>query len=102
VAINRMYPVLVNAPGPTALVEQVGRDVLGGVSDEMLPMLGAEDFAYYLQHRPGCFFFLGGGEPGRSNAICHATNYDYNDHLIDIGVRFWVRLIEARMGVVLF
>jgi amidohydrolase len=102
VAIKRMYPVLVNAPEQTALVERVGRAVLGGVSDELLPMLGAEDFAYFLQHRPGCFFFLGGGEAGRSNAICHATSYDYNDNLIDIGVRFWVRLIEERMGVTLF
>jgi len=102
VRIKRMYPVLINAPGPTALVESVARAHLGDVSTEMLPMLGAEDFAYYLQHRPGCFFFLGGGEAGRSNAVCHATSYDYNDNLIDIGVRFWLRLVEARMGVSLF
>jgi len=101
VMINRMYPVLVNTPKETALVESVARAVFGTVSDELLPMLGAEDFAFFLQQRPGCFFFLGGGEPGRSNAICHATNYDYNDHLIDIGVRFWIKLIEARMDVAL-
>ncbi|MDG1484024.1 MAG: amidohydrolase [Myxococcota bacterium] len=102
VLINRMYPVLVNTPKETALVESVARAVFGTVSDELLPMLGAEDFAFFLQHRPGCFFFLGGGESGRSNAICHATNYDYNDNLIDIGVRFWLKLIEARMDVALF
>ncbi len=101
VSIDRMYPVLVNAPGPTALVERIGREILGGVSSEMLPMLGAEDFAYYLQRRPGCFFFLGGGEEGRSNAICHATDYDFNDNLIGVGVRFWMKLVEARLGVTL-
>ena len=102
VRIKRMYPVLINAPEPTALVQAVAREHLGDVSTEMLPMLGAEDFAYYLQHRPGCFFFLGSGEAGRSNAVCHATNYDFNDNLIDIGVRFWLRLVEARLGVSLF
>jgi amidohydrolase len=100
--VTRMYPVLVNAPAPTELVERVGRAVLGDVSTDMLPMLGAEDFAYFLEQRPGCFFFLGGGEPGRSNAMCHATDFDYNDRLIGIGVRFWVKLVEARMGVALF
>ena len=68
----------------------------------MLPMLGAEDFAYYLQKRPGCFFFLGGGEEGRSNAMCHATNFDYNDNLLTIGIEFWIRLVEEKLNLHLF
>ena len=38
------------------------------VNDDELPLLAAEDFSYYLHHVPGCFFFLGGAEEGRTNA----------------------------------
>ncbi len=104
VVFNRMYPALVNTPAETAHVERIGREIFGAahVDDEELPLLGAEDFAYFLQHRPGCFFFLGGGEPGRSNAACHATNYDFNDALIGPGMAFWIRLVEDRLGSTLY
>ena len=64
--------------------------------------MGAEDFAYFLQHRPGCFFFLGGKEAGRTNAMCHSTQYDYNDNILPIGISMWVRLVEDRFGVTLY
>ncbi len=100
----RMYPVLVNTPVETAHVERAARAVLGegAVTSTNLPMLGAEDFAYFLQHRPGCFFFLGGGEPGRSNSMCHATDYDFNDRLLAPAIQLWVRLVEDRLGVELY
>jgi amidohydrolase len=104
VAIERMYPVVVNSPSETEEVRAVGAALFGEdqVSSEQLPMLGAEDFSYYLLERPGCFFFLGGGEEGRSNSMCHATDFDFNDALISPGVGFWVRLVERRLGVRLF
>ena len=104
VHINRMYPVLVNSDRETQIVQSLARTILGenAVSSDQLPMLGAEDFAYYLQHKPGCFFFLGSGEDGRSNSMCHATNYDFNDNLIPIAVSFWIRLVEDRLNVRLF
>ena len=85
-----MYPVLINTPKQTEIVQKVATELWGtqAVSSDLLPMLGAEDFAYYLQKKPGCFFFLGGGEEGRNNAMCHATDYDYNDNLISLGVSF--------------
>jgi hippurate hydrolase len=103
-AFERMYPVLMNHPAETAHVERVGRAVFGEgkVSSEELPMLGAEDFAYFTRERPGCYFFLGSGEPGRTNAICHATNFDFNDNLIEPGITMWVRLVEDRLGTRLF
>lgn len=104
VVLFRKYPVLVNDPGCTEIVKRVGREHFGAdnVSEEKLPMLGAEDFAYYTQVTPGCFFFLGGGEDGRTNSMCHSTDYDFNDALLDPAIQFWVRLAEDRLGQTLF
>jgi len=104
VRFERMYPALVNTPDETAHVERIGGEIFGGenVGTDELPMLGAEDFAYFLQHRPGCFFFLGTAQEGRSNAPCHATNFDFNDALIDPAMRLWIRLVEDRLGTSLY
>ena len=104
VKFDRMYPALVNTPLETAHVERLGREFFGAenVSTDQMPMLGAEDFAYFLQHRPGCFFFLGTAETGRSNAPCHATNFDFNDSLISPAMAFWIRLVEDRLACRLY
>jgi len=101
---DRMYPATVNSPEQTAAVERLGRAYFGpeAVSSEDLPMLGAEDFSYFLQQRPGCYFFLGSGEEGRTNAPCHATDFDFNDALIAPAVGFWVRLVEDRLDAQLY
>ena len=76
------------------------------VSEAGLPMLGAEDFSYFLQKVPGCFFFFGGNEAAlngwarlgvagqRSNCVCHNTGFDYNDNVSPLATVFWVRLVE--------
>lgn len=99
--IKRMYPVVVNTLEETGHVQEIGAEIYGAenVSSKDLPMLGAEDFAYFLHERPGCFFFLGGAEEGRTNAMCHAPDYDFNDKLLDPAIRFWLRLVEHRLGV---
>jgi hippurate hydrolase len=104
VDLQRNYPVVVNHEECTENVMRIGARVLGKdqVSSHDLPILGAEDFAYYLQHKPGCFFFLGGSEEGRSNSFCHSTDYDFNDNLISPAVQFWIRLIEDRLDLKLF
>jgi amidohydrolase len=101
---ERMYPVLVNHAAETEHVERVGRAIFGddAVTAAELPMMTAEDFAYFTRERPGCYFFLGSGETGRDNAMCHATSFDFNDNLIAPGVTMWVRLVEDRLGVKLY
>jgi amidohydrolase len=112
------YPIVDNHPEQTRIVEGLGRKLLGQdrVTDDGLPVLGAEDFSYYLQKVPGCFFFIGGNQAdldgwarysagpngSRSNCVCHATTYDYNDNLSGIAAVFWVRLVEKRCGVSLY
>ncbi|KAL6045531.1 Hippurate hydrolase [Balamuthia mandrillaris] len=104
VKIHSRYPVLINTPNESEHVIRVGKKLLGeeNVSSKELPMLGAEDFAFFLQKVPGCFFFLGGGEQGRSNNICHSSSFEFNDNLLPIGVKFWIRLVEDRLNLSLF
>jgi hippurate hydrolase len=69
--------------------------------------MGAEDFSYMLQKRPGCYFFLGNGNSsvdsaGDQNALgpcmLHNSKYDFNDKIIALGANFWVNLINKRLG----
>lgn len=94
------YPVVVNHEAEAALVAEVGTELFGegAVTDEGLPMGGAEDFSFYLQERPGAFFFLGGGVEGGRNAPCHSAYYDFNDDLILRGVRTYLRIVERSLG----
>ena len=70
--------------------------------DRSLRLRSAEDFSFFTRAKPGCFFFLGGQEAGRTNAICHSTQYDFNDHCIPLGVALWVRLVEDRFDAQLY
>jgi hippurate hydrolase len=65
------------------------------------PTMGAEDFAYMLQAKPGCYVFLGNGEgdhraAGHGLGPCqlHNASYDFNDRLLPIGASYWVKLAE--------
>ncbi len=96
--------MLVNTAKETENVVRVATKLLGesNVGDKNLPMLAAEDFAYYVEKVPGCFFFLGAGEEGKLNAVNHSSSFEFNDHLLPIAVQFWIRLVEDRLGVSLF
>jgi len=116
IEMNPLYDVLVNHKEQTEVVQSLARRHFGEdrVKEDGLPILGAEDFSYYLQKVPGCFFFLGGNEralrnwsqtgaPGeRSNCMCHNTAFDFNDNVLPIAAVFWVRLVEQRLGVSLY
>jgi metal-dependent amidase/aminoacylase/carboxypeptidase family protein len=72
---------------------------------EFEPTMGAEDFSFFLQHKPGCYFLIGNGdgshrESGHGMGPCmlHNPSYDFNDELIPIGASLWVRLAEAWLG----
>jgi len=67
---------------------------LGWAHPTVLPLMAAEDFAWYLDHVPGCFVLLGGGAPDGS-APCHSPRYDFNDGLIAVVARFVAALVGA-------
>ena len=72
------------------------------MSEDDLPITASEDFSYFLQERPGCFFALGTLKPGREPKTLHTSDYDFNDDLVATGGYFWIRLLEDRLGVKIF
>jgi len=92
---KRMYPVTVNHARETEVAAEVARDLVGEdrVNARMPPMMGAEDFSFMLEARPGAFVFLGTG-PGND---CHHPAYTFNDGILGHGASYWVRMIEKNM-----
>jgi len=89
---QRSYPPTVNHPGQTAFAADVARGVSGQVVDDLAPEMGAEDFSYMLEARPGAFLFLGQG----IGASVHHPEFDFNDAAAPFGASFFARLVETR------
>jgi amidohydrolase len=103
---KRNYPPLVNHAQQTAFAVEAMKAVAGSdqVDTNVEPTMGAEDFAYMLQAKPGCYVFLGNGEgdhraAGHGLGPCqlHNASYDFNDELLPIGASYWVRLVEMSL-----
>jgi hippurate hydrolase len=92
---ERGYPVTVNAAAQTDFAARVAAEVVGAarVDAETPPVMGAEDFSYMLNARPGAFIFVGNGD----TAKLHHPKYDFNDELIPVGCSYWARLVETAM-----
>ena len=67
------------------------------VRTEELPSMGAEDFSFMLQEKPGCYIWLGNG-PGERGCTLHNPRYDFNDEAIPHGIAYWVKLVESVLG----
>ncbi len=89
------YPVVVNHERQTAFAADVAREIAGSdkVDTDVAPVMGAEDFAFMLQERPGAFIFVGNGD----SAGLHHPAYDFNDETIPVGTSYWVRLAETAL-----
>ncbi len=100
---ERSYPPTVNAAREVEFARRVMAGIVG--EDQVLtqePTMGAEDFAYMLQAKPGAYCFIGNGdgmhrEMGHGGGPCalHNPSYDFNDSLIPLGATYWVRLAET-------
>jgi hippurate hydrolase len=90
------YPVLVNDDGRAAFAASVADEIAGKdkVERNIPPMMGAEDFAYMLQERPGAFIYVGNGD----SAMLHHPQYNFNDDAIPVGTSYWVRLAETALA----
>ena len=89
------YPATVNDPGRTAFAAEVAREVSADVVDDAGPEMGAEDFAYMLEKRPGAYLFVGNGE----TAGLHHPAYDFDDTAAPAGASFFARLVERALPV---
>jgi amidohydrolase len=91
---DRGYPVTVNHPDQTDFVAKVATGIAGGIDRSLEPMMGAEDFSYMLEARPGAYILLGNGDtPG-----VHHPAYDFDDRAIPVGVSYWVKVAETAMA----
>ncbi|ESR24813.1 M20 aminoacylase family protein [Lutibaculum baratangense] len=102
VTYMRNYPATINTPAETETAAMVARAVVGEakVQTDAAPKMGAEDFSYMLNERPGAYIWLGNGMPGeKGGAMVHTPQYDFNDNAIPYGVSFWAQLVETVLPV---
>jgi amidohydrolase len=92
---QRDYPVTRNHARQTEFAAAVAADVVGRerVDDQVAPVMGAEDFSFMLEARPGAFIFVGNGD----SAGLHHPAYDFNDEVIPVGTSYWVKLVETAL-----
>ena len=92
---NRGYPVTRNHPEQADFLARIAAQVggEGAVDADVTPLMGAEDFSYMLEQRPGAYIFLGNG----NTAGVHHPAYDFNDEAIPYGVSLWAKVVETAM-----
>lgn len=93
---ERRYPSTVNEAAATELARRAAAGVVGesGLDLDPMPSMGAEDFAFMLQQRPGCYVWVGAGSSDGGRNL-HSPHYDFNDAILPIGLSYWVRLAET-------
>ena len=95
---ERIYPATVNHRAQARFAGDVAAQLVGedNVIRDLPPSMGAEDFSFMLQRRPGCYLRLGQGG-GPSNCFLHNSRYDFNDAVIPLGSAFFAALAETGM-----
>ncbi|MBX3454736.1 M20 aminoacylase family protein [Ferrovibrio sp.] len=95
---QRRYPPTINTADETELAARAAAAVVGrqNVLNNVAPSMGAEDFAWMLQARPGSYVWLGNGA-GEGSCMVHNPRYDFNDQAIAVGASYWARLAELAL-----
>ncbi len=104
---RRNYPPTINSAPEADFARGVMAEIVGAENiSAQEPTMGAEDFAYMLMAKPGCYVFLGNGDGdhralghGGGPCMLHNPSYDFNDDLIPLGATYWVRLAEKFLSV---
>ncbi len=91
----RGYPVTVNAVENTGFAAEVARMISPAVDTDTPPLMGAEDFSFMLNVRPGAYIFVGNGD----TAMVHHPAYNFDDNAIPFGSSWYAGMVEARMPV---
>ncbi len=87
------YPATINDPDRTAFAADVAREISADVTDDAGREMGAEDFAYMLEKRPGSYLFVGNG----NTAGLHHPGFDFDDEAAPAGASFFARLVERAL-----
>ena len=94
---RRVYPAPINTPREAAFAADVAASLVGEdkVVRELVPSMGAEDFSFMLQARPGAYLRIGQG--GEGGCFLHSTRYDFNDEILPLGSALLATLVERAM-----
>jgi amidohydrolase len=97
VQYERIYPATINTPRETEFAADVAQALVGpeNVDREMEPSMGAEDFSFMLQVKPGAYLRIGQG--GEGNCMLHMSRYDFNDEILPLGSAMHASLVEQAM-----
>lgn len=93
IAYARGYPVTMNTPENTDFAAEVAKAVSGHVDSNTAPLMGAEDFSFMLNERPGAYIFVGNGD----TPMVHHPAYNFDDDVIPFGSSWYAGMAEARM-----
>ena len=98
VVYERIYPATINHPQQTRFAADTAAQLVGEdhVVRNLEPSMGAEDFAFMLRVKPGCYVRLGQGG-GAEGCFLHNSRYDFNDAVIPLGAAFFSALAERGM-----
>jgi len=93
---RRNYPVTINPAKQTDFAAAVARETFGAdnVETDQPPVMGAEDFSFMLEARPGAFVWLGNGD----SAGLHHPGYDFNDAALPYGIAYFARIVETALA----
>ena len=93
---RRSYPPTINPPAQTDFAASVARQIVGPerVLTEAPPVMGAEDFSFMLEARPGAFIWLGNGD----SAALHHPAYDFNDSALPYGMAYFAGIVETALA----
>ena len=98
VTYTHEFEPTVNDAARTAEVVAAARAVVGAehVDAECLPVMGSEDFGVFARAVPSCFAFLGNGaDPGKGGTPLHSRDYEFNDDVLETGVKFYAELVRS-------
>ncbi len=92
------YPPTINHVSEAGRAAEVMGGLLGAenVDTEVSPSMGAEDFSYMLEERPGAYIWLGSG-PAAADGMLHNARFDFNDEVLALGASYWARLAESEL-----
>ncbi len=93
----------INDPKLAEFCADVAREIVGSenVEANVEPVMGGEDFGAMMLERPGCYVFMGQGEPEKPesnhNNGLHTPRYDFNDDIIPLGIEYWAKIVEEAL-----
>ena len=96
---ERRYPPTINSEAETEIAAATAAEIVGApnVLRQLPPVMGAEDFGWMLQERPGSYVWIGNGIEHAGGCMVHNPRYDFNDRILPLGASYFARLVERSL-----